>query len=162
MRIYNGTNSRLNLPLTSTQRISIAPKSVSGDIMPSSEFLSLLVSSFDYSELALIISGPFEITLCSSVSGSVGFVVNSLEEAIARFSPKEKVEVNKNEATNETDKKEEVKQEVAEKKVDDTVKDPVKEDVKKPESICKSSVVEKISPKPVVFKEKEEENNKKQ
>ena len=88
MRIYNGTNSQLNLPLSGIQRISIAPKSVSGDIMPSNEFLSLLVGSFDYSEIALIVSGPYEISMCAGVSGSVGFVVQSLEEAIERFAEK--------------------------------------------------------------------------
>lgn len=91
MRIYNGTNSQLNLPLSGIQRISIAPKSVSGDIMPSNEFLSLLVGSFDYSEIALIVSGPYEISMCAGVSGSVGFVVQSLEEAIERFAEKKPV-----------------------------------------------------------------------
>lgn len=86
MRVYNGTNSQLDLPLSGIQRITIPAKSVSGDIMPSTEFLSLLVSSYDYSEVALIVSGPFELNLCASVSGSVGYVVQSLEEAIERFS----------------------------------------------------------------------------
>lgn len=92
MRIYNGTNSQLDLPLSGIQRITIPAKSVSGDIMPSTEFLSLLVGSYDYSEIALIVSGPFEINMCAGVSGSVGFVVQSLEEAIERFAPKPVVE----------------------------------------------------------------------
>lgn len=89
MRVYNGTKSQINLPLSGTQRITIPAHSVSGDIMPSNEFLSLLVSSYDYKELALIVSGPFEINMCAGVSGSVGFVVQSLDEAIERFQPKE-------------------------------------------------------------------------
>lgn len=88
MRVYNGTKSQVDLPLAGTQRITIPAHSVSGDIMPSTEFLSLLVTSYDYSELALIVSGPFEINLCASVTGSVGFVVQSLDEAIERFAPK--------------------------------------------------------------------------
>ena len=56
MRVYNGTKSQINLPLSGTQRITIPAHSVSGDIMPSNEFLSLLVSSYDYNELALIVS----------------------------------------------------------------------------------------------------------
>lgn len=88
MRVYNGTNSQLDLPLSGSQRISIPPRTVSGDVMPSNDFLSLLVSSFDYSEIALIVSGPYEITMCAGVSGSVGFVVQSLEEAIERFAEK--------------------------------------------------------------------------
>ena len=92
MRIYNGTNSQIDMPLTGTQRITIPAHSVSGDIMASSDFLSLLVSSYDYSELALIVSGPYELNLCAQVSGSVGFVVQSLDEAIERFQPKKKDE----------------------------------------------------------------------
>lgn len=88
MRVYNGTNSQLDLPLSGLQRISIPPRTVSGDVMPSNDFLSLLVSSFDYSEIALIVSGPYEISMCAGVSGSVGFVVQSLEEAIERFAEK--------------------------------------------------------------------------
>lgn len=89
MRVYNGKNSQLDLPLSGIQRISIPPHAVSGDIMPSNEFLSLLVSSFDYDEIALIVSGPYEISMCAGVSGSVGFVVQSLDEAIERFAKKE-------------------------------------------------------------------------
>lgn len=89
MRIYNGTNSVVSLPLTDTERITISRHSVSGDIMPSTKFLSLLVGSYDYEELALIVSGPYEINMCSQVSGCAGFVVQSLDEAIERFAPKE-------------------------------------------------------------------------
>lgn len=99
MRVYNGTKSQINLPLSGTQRITIPAHSVSGDIMPSNEFLSLLVSSYDYSELALIVSGPFEINMCAGVSGSVGFVVQSLDEAIERFAPKECPKCNQNPCT---------------------------------------------------------------
>lgn len=93
MRVYNGTKSQLDLPLSSLQRITIPANAVSGDIMPSTEFLSLLVGSYDYSEIALIVSGPYEINMCAGVSGSTGFVVQSLEEAIERFAPKEEVSV---------------------------------------------------------------------
>ena len=89
MRIYNGKNSVVSLPLTDTERITISGHSVSGDIMPSIKFLSLLVGSYDYEELALIVSGPYEINMCSQVSGCAGFVVQSLDEAIERFAPKE-------------------------------------------------------------------------
>lgn len=89
MRVYNGTKSQLDLPLSGIQRITIPANAVSGDIMPSTEFLSLLVGSYDYSEIALIVSGPYEINMCAGVSGAAGFVVQSLEEAIERFAPKE-------------------------------------------------------------------------
>ena len=121
MRVYNGTNSQLDLPLSGIQRISIPPHAVSGDIMPSNEFLSLLVGSFNYDEIALIVSGPYEITMCAGVSGSVGFVVQSLEEAIERFAPKEE---KKPEITIvEPKKEEEIKPVEDNTVIDDTVID---------------------------------------
>ena len=134
MRIYNGTNSQLDLPLSGTQRISVPPHSVSGDIMPSNEFLSLLVSSFDYSEIALIVSGPYEINMCAGVSGSVGFVAQSLDEAIERFAEKEDVmpvaEVNED----------------TEEKIEAEVK-PVVEEENEP--VCMNCIEEKIEEEPV-------------
>lgn len=89
MRIYNGKKSTLTIPLSGNQRLSIPPHSVSGDFMPNKDFLSLMVTTFDYNEISLIVSGPYEISMCSQVSGCTGFVSQSLEEAIAKF-PEEK------------------------------------------------------------------------
>lgn len=135
MRIYNGTNSQLDLPLSGTQRISVPPHSVSGDIMPSNEFLSLLVSSFDYSELALIVSGPYEINMCAGVSGSVGFVAQSLDEAIERFAKKEDVMPVEEEVEEKT-----------EEQIEAEVK-PVVEEENEP--VCMNCVKEKIEEEPV-------------
>lgn len=141
MRIYNGTNSQLDLPLSGTQRISVPPHSVSGDIMPSNEFLSLLVGSFDYSEIALIVSGPYEITMCAGVSGSVGFVVQSLDEAIERFAKKE----------NDTPVVTEVKEET-EEKIDTEIVPAVEEE--EDESVCigcvEGIIEEEDEKKPVI------------
>ena len=127
MRIYNGKNSQVDMPLANGQRITIASKSVSGDIMPSNEFLSLLVTSYDYSEIALIVSGPFEINMCSQVSCCAGFVVNSLEEAIERFAPKEetaKEEVVSKEEINPAKLEPVVEPEVISMKEEDPVEKP--------------------------------------
>lgn len=126
MRIYNGTKSMLDLPLTGLQRLSIPSKSVSGDFMPTNDFLSMLVSTFDYNELAVIVSGPFEITMCANVSGSSGFVVQSLEEAIERFAEK----------TPEVVVVEEVKEEV--------VVPVVEEVAEEKENACAEKVVEAV------------------
>ena len=99
MRIYNGTNSQVDLPLAGSQRITIAPKSVSGDIMSSTELLSLLVTSYTTDELALVVSGPFEINQCAQIPTSASYVVQSLDEAIKRFAPKD--EEKKEEAVSE-------------------------------------------------------------
>ena len=92
MRIYNGTDSQVDLPLAGSQRITIAPKAISGDIMSSTELLSLLVTSYRTDELALVISGPFEINLCATIPATTEYVVQSLDEAIARFNPVKKEE----------------------------------------------------------------------
>ena len=87
MRIYNAKNSQIDIPLVAGgERLTVESKSVSRDFMPNKDFLSLIVTAFDYNEIALIVSGPFEISMCSQVSCIPGFVVNSLEDAILRFS----------------------------------------------------------------------------
>lgn len=89
MRIYNAKNSQIDIPLVAGgERLTVESKSVSRDFMPNKDFLSLIVTAFDYDEIALIVSGPFEISMCSQVSCIPGFVVNSLEDAILRFSGK--------------------------------------------------------------------------
>lgn len=84
MRIYNGKNSQVDIPLA-TQRVTIGPKSVSKDLMPSTEMLQLLSTSFDDSEIALIVSGPTELNLCAGVPSCTPLVVQSLDEALVRF-----------------------------------------------------------------------------
>lgn len=110
MRIYNGTDLQVDMPLGNNQRIQISPKSVSGTFMPNNEFLSLLVTSYDYSEISLIVSGPFEINMCSQISTCAGFITQSLEEAIERFNPKSEEAVpepEKSEGGKAVDKEEE-------------------------------------------------------
>ncbi|MBP3732124.1 MAG: hypothetical protein J6I84_02640 [Bacilli bacterium] len=88
MRIYNGTKSTLILPLTGNERVTIAPKTPSGNVLCSNDFLSLLVTSYTTDEVAIIASGPFEVTACANVPTAVNYVVQSLDEAIQRFAPK--------------------------------------------------------------------------
>lgn len=88
MRIYNGKKSALSLPLSSSTRITIEPYSVSRDLLVTTEFLSLLITSYDYSEVAIIVSGAYELNQCAKVPSAAGFVVQTLEEAIDRFTPK--------------------------------------------------------------------------
>lgn len=136
MRIYNGTNSQVDLPLAGSQRITIAPKSVSGDIMSSTELLSLLVTSYTTDELALVVSGPFEINQCAQIPTSASYVVQSLDEAIKRFAPKD------------------------EEKKEETVSEPVVEP--EPEPVDEAEEVkEEVESNPEAEEEKEEEAPKK-
>lgn len=90
MRIYNGTNSQVSLPYVGNQRINIAPKSVSGNIGCNSDLLSLIVTSYTTDELAIIVSGPYELSMSSQNPVAVGYVVQTLDEAIMRFAKGEK------------------------------------------------------------------------
>lgn len=126
MRIYNGKNSQVELPLA-TQRITIGPFSVSKDIMPNVEMLQLISTSFVDTEIALIVSGPSELNLCAGVPACTPLVVQSLDEAMIRFkgtAPEKKEE----KPVVEEPKKEEVAVEevVPEKKVDEKKQEEVK------------------------------------
>lgn len=91
MRIYNGKDSLVCLPLNANQRICIDPHSVSGDFLPSTEFITMVISAYNTDELALIVASSFEINMCANIVGAVQYVVQSLDEAISKFIPKEEV-----------------------------------------------------------------------
>lgn len=85
MRLYNATDRHLNLPLTSTARLSIAGHSVSGDFMPNDNFLRLLPSLYDETEMAVIIAGTFEMNAVANFPALSPMVCQSIDEAIQRF-----------------------------------------------------------------------------
>jgi hypothetical protein len=91
MRIYNGKDSLVCLPLNANQRICIDPHSVSGDFLPSTEFITMVISAYNTDELALIVASSFEINMCANIVGAVQYVVQSLDEAVSKFLPKEEV-----------------------------------------------------------------------
>lgn len=85
MRIYNSQNSQISIPLTATEKIIVPAHGTSLSFLPNPRILSLIVTSFDYSDIALIVSGPIEMTMCTETPCCSGFVVSSVEEAIERF-----------------------------------------------------------------------------
>ena len=85
MRIYNATDSQISLPLIGSMRINIAPHSVSTDFLGGTEFLSMLVTSYDTTEIALIVAGPYELNTCANIPTATNYVVQTLEEALTRF-----------------------------------------------------------------------------
>lgn len=118
MRIYNGKNSQVELPLA-TQRITIGPNSVSKDIMPNVEMLQLISTSFVDTEIALIVSGPSELNLCAGVPACTPLVVQSLDEAVIRFNGTAPEKKEEKPVVEEPKKEEVVVEEVPEKKVDE-------------------------------------------
>lgn len=91
MKIYNATNSKITLPLGGNY-ISISPHDASENFMVSEDALSLWITSYDDTEIALIVGGASEVSLCSRVSGSVAYVVYTLEDAVKKFAQKDKSE----------------------------------------------------------------------
>ena len=85
MRIFNATNSVLTLPLTGNQKLEIQPKSISTEFMGSIGFLTMLVTSFKDDQIAIVVSGPYELNVCANVPTAVNYVVQTLDDALRRF-----------------------------------------------------------------------------
>lgn len=132
MRIFNGTKSQVNLPYAGGQRISISPMSVSGNVGPTDELISLIVTAYRDDELAIIVSGPYELTATSRNPVAVSYVVQSLDEAVQKFAIKTE------------EKKEEVKKEKVEEKTKEAPVEekPATEEVKT-EEVKEEPAVEK-------------------
>lgn len=91
MRIYNATNSQISVPFPGG-RLDIPAHSVSGNVGANTDVISLLVSAYSAEEIAFVVSGPFELNLCSSIPTVPVYTVQSLEEALARFNKGAKYE----------------------------------------------------------------------
>ncbi len=92
MRIFNGTNSLLTLPLNGNQKLEILPKSISQEFMGNTDFLSMIVTSLSSKEIAIVVSGVYELNTCANIPTAVNYVVQSVDEAIIRFGLKKKKE----------------------------------------------------------------------
>jgi len=121
MRIFNGTKLQVTLPYAGGQKITIDPMSVSGNVGPTDELISLIVTAYKDDELAIIVSGPYELATASRNPVAVSYIVQTLDEAIRRFSK-------------ELPKPEEKKVVVEEKKVEEKP-EPVKEEEEKKEEL---------------------------
>lgn len=88
MRIYNATRAQIEMPLSNGTKLVISSNTVSGEFMPNSTIISVFMSTYKTSEIAFVVSGPYEIAMLSNFVGSGEYVVSSVEEAVARFAPK--------------------------------------------------------------------------
>ena len=134
MRIFNGTKKALTLPYTGGETLTIPAHQPSGNVLCSPEFLSSVITAYNADEIAVIASGPFEISACANIPTAVNYVVQSLDEAIAKFNPDAKAKLAAEKANDEKKKaaeepkKPEVKEEV--KKVEDENPKPEKPELK--------------------------------
>lgn len=88
MRIYNARKVQIEMPLGNGSKLIVPSNSVSCEFMPNATIISVFMTSYRSSEIAFIVSGPYEIAMLSNFVGSGDFVVQSLEQAIAKFAPK--------------------------------------------------------------------------
>ena len=136
MRIFNGTKKALTLPYTGGETLTIPAHQPSGNVLCSPEFLSSVITAYNADEIAVIASGPFEISACANIPTAVNYVVQSLDEAIARFNPDAK-KIQEEEKKKAAEKKEEPKVEEPKPEVkpeeEKKSEEPKAEDTKKPE-----------------------------
>ena len=147
MRIFNGTKKALTLPYTGGETLTIPAHQPSGNVLCSPEFLSSVITAYNADEIAVIASGPFEISACANIPTAVNYVVQSLDEAIARFNPdaKKVQEIEKKKAEEEPKKEEpkveepkpEVKPEEEKKPEEPKAEEPKKPELK-PETVKKA------------------------
>jgi outer membrane biosynthesis protein TonB len=144
MRIFNGTKKALTLPYTGGETLTIPAHQPSGNVLCSPEFLSSVITAYNADEIAVIASGPFEISACANIPTAVNYVVQSLDEAIARFNPDAKAKLAAEKANEQEIEKAKAKEEpkpepkpepkVEEKPVEEPKKEePKAEEPKKPE-----------------------------
>ena len=122
MKLFNAKNSLIDLPW-GMNRLSVPPKSFSQDFMGTPDFIQLLVTSYDSTELAIVVAGPYELSMCASVPVAVNYVVQSMDEAIQKFGlgKEEEKETPEPETVKpEPEVKEEEKKEEEEKPADET------------------------------------------
>lgn len=149
MRIYNAKNSQVDLPIAGNTRVTIPAHSVSKDVMPSDEFLTMIAQTFEAHELALIVAGPYEINMCAKNPACTPLIVQSLDEAIERFNgPKPGVETVEKEYAEIADEKSEPVEETAEEEPAQFQEEKIEEEV--------SEVVD-AEPAPESVEEDEEE-----
>ena len=159
MRIFNGTKKALTLPYTGGETLTIPAHQPSGNVLCSPEFLSSVITAYNADEIAVIASGPFEISACANIPTAVNYVVQSLDEAIARFNPDAKAKLAAEKANEqEIEKKkaaEEPKKE--EPKVEEPKPEVKPEEEKKPEEPKKPELKPETIKKEKAKKEQPEE-----
>lgn len=132
MRIYNGKNSLIDLPLTNRVRLTIPAHSVSKEFMPSDEFLSMVVTAYSDTDIALIVSGPYELNLCAKNPVATPMIAYSLDEAVIRFNGPATADGDKEEITEifpepkTVEPEPEVEQPVEEKEEEETTEEEEK------------------------------------
>ena len=165
MRIYNAKNSQVDLPIAGNTRVTIPAHSVSKDVMPSDEFLTMIAQTFEAHELALIVAGPYEINMCAKNPACTPLIVQSLDEAIERFNgPKPGVETVEKEYAEIADEKSEPVEETVEEEPAQFQEEKIEEEISEAvdaEPAHESVVVAEAEEAPAVKPNKKNKKGKK-
>ena len=129
MKLFNATNSLLDLPWGS-QRLSIAPRSFSQDFMGTPDFIKMLTTTYNNEEVAIVVAGPYELSMCASVPVAVNYVVQSMDEAIQRFG------LNNDDGNSDVQKDENKEEEI--EVTEEEVKEEKEEKTEKPKTTKKA------------------------
>ena len=85
MKIFNATNSSIDLPWTGG-RLNIQPRSFSVDFLGDVNLVKLIVTTFTPEQIALLVCGPYELSMCAGATTSaVNYVVQTSDEIVNRF-----------------------------------------------------------------------------
>ena len=158
MRIFNGTKKALTLPYTGGETLTIPAHQPSGNVLCSPEFLSSVITAYNADEIAVIASGPFEISACANIPTAVNYVVQSLDEAIARFNPDAKMKLAAEKANGQEEEKKKAAEEP--KKEEPKVEEP-KPEVKPEEPKAEETKKPELKPERVIKAKKEQPEEKK-
>lgn len=90
MRVYNGKNSQVDMPLNGNLRLTIPSHSVCKPFSATDQFLEMIVSNYDDTELAIVCDGVIEWNQCARIQALQPMLVQTLDEAVQRFSKPEK------------------------------------------------------------------------
>lgn len=90
MRVYNGKNSQVDMPLNGNLRLTIPSHSVCKPFSATDQFLEMIVSNYDDTELAIICDGVIEWNQCARIQALQPMLVQTLDQAVQRFSEPEK------------------------------------------------------------------------
>ena len=117
MRIYNNTNAQIEFELTPGNKIVTQAKQYSTDFLPSIKALDNLVVVFKPSEIAFLVRGAAELSMCNMTKSNTisNYVCVSFEEVSERFG------LSSTAGKKEEPVKEEVKPEAVKEDVDGAV-----------------------------------------
>ena len=103
--------------------------------MGTPDFIKMLTLTYNNEEVAIVVAGPYELSMCASVPVAVNYVVQSMDEAIQRFGLNNDGNSDVQNNENKEEKTEVTEEEVKEEKEEEKTEKP--KTTKKPRKTTK-------------------------